>query len=100
MLLAGLLDPATQMPRSRLFWAALGALIAAQLVAFWMLCSGQVEQAQTRHARVQVNQLALADCLQYIPGATVASCNGRGDYGGHPENTLAAGTVPVNLTIR
>jgi hypothetical protein len=63
--------------RGKLFWLALGALAAAQLVAFWLLCSHQVRKAEARHAAAQVQQLALADCLQYVPGATIASCSAR-----------------------
>jgi hypothetical protein len=63
--------------RSRRLWIALGALALAQLVAFWLLCSQQVRKAESRSAEVQMAQTALADCLQYIPGATIASCAAR-----------------------
>jgi hypothetical protein len=77
MLMSGLLDPQTQMPRTRLFWAVLGAMIFAQLVALWLLCSHQVRKAEARQTEVTVHQLALADCLQYVPGATIATCTSR-----------------------
>jgi hypothetical protein len=72
--LSHLLEPGTQSPRSRLFWAVLGALAMGQLLAFWLLCSHQVRKAEVRRTAVMVHQMALADCLQYIPGATIASC--------------------------
>jgi len=77
MLLDELLDPQTQKPRSNAFWVAFGALAAAQLVALWMLCSHQVRKAEARQVEVQMQQMAMADCLQYIPGSTIASCANR-----------------------
>lgn len=76
-MLSGLLDPATRMPHARRFWLVFGGLILAQLVALWVLCSHQVRIAEARQNERTVQQLALADCLQYIPGATIASCTSR-----------------------
>ena len=61
-----------QFAQHRLFWSALGALALAQLVAFWMVCSHQVRQAEVRDTAVAVQQMALSDCLQYVPGSTNA----------------------------
>lgn len=72
--LSHLLQPGTPSPRSRLFWAVLGALAVGQLLAFWLLCSHQVRKAEVRKTALMVHQMALADCLQYIPGSTIASC--------------------------
>ena len=115
-MLSGLLDPATQMPRNRLFWAVPGALIFGQIVALWLLCSHQVEMAETRQTQFHVQQLALADCLQYIPGATIATCNSRLSHAGTPARdatsaaaataTMGAGraptaaATPVSFTFR
>ena len=71
------IDPQTQWPRHRGFWIVVGGVVAAQLVALWMLCNHQVRKAETRQAQQLVQQLALADCLRYVPGATVGSCTGR-----------------------
>ncbi|TWO72393.1 hypothetical protein FN976_06740 [Caenimonas sedimenti] len=60
--------------RSKWFWVGWGAVAASQLVAFWLLCNNQVKVAEARRADAIVQQLALADCLQYTPRATVASC--------------------------
>jgi len=64
----------TDVSRNKLFWAIASAMVAGQLVAFWMLCSHQVRQAQARDASAQVERLAVADCLLTIPGATLGSC--------------------------
>ena len=57
-------------------WVLLGAVAASQLFAFWLLCSHQVRKAEARHNEAVVQQMALSDCLQYIPGSTIASCAG------------------------
>ncbi|RYF32469.1 MAG: hypothetical protein EOO21_06775 [Comamonadaceae bacterium] len=66
--------PRPQQPYSPWFWALLGALALAQLIAFGLLCSSQVRKAQARDSQFVVQQMALSDCLQYVPGSTVASC--------------------------
>lgn len=71
------LDPETRMPRSPMFWVVLAAVMAAQLAALWMLCSHQVRVAEARDSEVQMAQMAMSDCLQYIPGSTIASCQLR-----------------------
>lgn len=94
--LSELMERDTQ-PQNRLLWAALGVLVAAQLFAFWLLCSHQVRKAEARQSEAVVQQMALADCLQYIPGSTIASCT-RGPVraAAHAQN----GAVPVSYTYR
>ena len=103
-ILANVIDPQTQEPRSRMFWALLGALVVGQLFAFWLLCSHQVRKAEARNNEVMVHQMALADCLQYIPGSTIASCTHRSDVAlQHPQaagNPAATGAVPVSFSLR
>jgi len=112
-LLSNLLEPGTQSPRSRLFWAVLGALAVGQLLAFWLLCSHQVRKAEVRKTAVMVQQMALADCLQYIPGSTIASCSSHLDaarssdtrvMGGGAQrgagNSPMAGATPVGFSYR
>lgn len=96
-------DPSTQ-ARSRLFWLVLGTVAAAQLVAFWLLCSHQVRKAEARNNAIMVQQMALQDCLQYIPGSTIASCNSRMDTQrasasvARPATaTMGAGAMPVSF---
>jgi hypothetical protein len=64
-------------PRDRAFWIAASVLVLGQLMAFWMLCSHQVRMAEVRHASAQVERLAVADCLRYLPNATMGSCAAR-----------------------
>src|SRR6478735_9135955 len=87
--------------QNRLFWAALGALVLLQLVAFWMVCSHQVRQAEVRDNAVAVQQMALSDCLQYIPGSTIASCSSQLEQAKAPApETAVTGAMPVSYTYR
>jgi hypothetical protein len=72
-----ILDPQTRMPRHKAFWIVLGAVVAAQLVAFWFLCSQQVHRAQAMHAQQQEQKVALADCLRAVRGASLGHCRQR-----------------------
>lgn len=106
-ILAAAIDPVTQQPRSRMFWVVLGALAAGQLFAFWLLCSHQVRVAESRQNEWAVHQMALSDCLQYIPGSTIASCTKRIDpaatsaqASAAPVNRAVAGAQPVNFSFR
>lgn len=107
-MLHGWIEPDTQMPRSRTFWIVVGTIVASQLVAFWLLCSHQVRKAEARNAEVQMARMALADCLQYIPGSTIASCVARlaplQPGGGMPANAMVSGALqsatPVNFSYR
>jgi len=65
--------------RDRWFRVALVALAAAQLGAFWLLCSQQVRKAEMRDMSLEVRRVAVADCLQYIPRATLNGCVRRVD---------------------
>jgi hypothetical protein len=107
-LLANVIDPGTQQPRSRMFWVVLGAIVVAQLFAFWLLCSHQVRVAEARSNEAIVHQMALSDCLQYIPGSTIASCSARlgssaqASAQQHPQrgNPAVTGAVPVSFSYR
>jgi hypothetical protein len=101
-LLASPHHPATQQARSQVFWILLGGMAAAQLFAFWLVCSQQVRMAEARRSEAVVQQMALSDCLQYIPGSTIASCAPRADAGvqatgGKP---VRSGAVPVTFSYR
>jgi hypothetical protein len=76
-LLDRFLDPQTRLPRHKGVWAVLGALIAIQLVALWLLCNQQVHRAQARHAEQAEQQVALADCLRSVRGASLGHCRQR-----------------------
>ena len=103
--LASVIDPSTQEPRSRMFWLIVGALVAGQLFAMWLLCSHQVRKAEARQTEAVVHQMALSDCLQYIPGSTIASCTSRmaaDSQGARPSASSNAlnGAVPVSFSYR
>jgi hypothetical protein len=61
----------------KLFWSLIVALLLGQIVAFWMVCTHQVRKAEVRDATLQVERMAMADCLRYIPKATLNSCASR-----------------------
>ena len=90
--------------RDRWFRVALVALAAAQLGAFWLLCSQQVRKAEMRDMSLEVRRVAVADCLQYIPGSTIASCTSRTAANPQPaqpaDHPAATGAVPVSFSYR
>ena len=93
----------TQQARRHMFWLLLGALAAGQLFAFWLLCSHQVRKAEARHNENVVQAMALSDCLQYIPGSTIASCAGRGDVQAHAAmagKPALSTALPVSFSFR
>ena len=89
--------------RSHWLWMLLAGVAMAQLFSFWLLCSHQVRKAEARQNETVVQQMALADCLQYIPGSTIASCS-RMDPNAQPAQNLAnptaTGAVPVSFSYR
>jgi bacteriorhodopsin len=96
--------PETQAPRSRMLWVLFAVIAAAQLFAFWLLCSHQVRKAEARRNEVVVQQMALSDCLQYIPGSTIASCSARDDVTAQAapvsRKSALSGAVPVSFSFR
>ena len=76
----------------KLFWLIVVAVMLAQIVAFWMLCNQQVHRAQARDAALQVERMAMTDCLRYIPKATLHSCASRIASGASPAK-------PVDLAL-
>jgi len=112
-LLASVIGPGTQPPRSRTFWMIVLAVVGGQLFAFGLLCSHQVRKAEARRNEAVVQQMALSDCLQYIPGSTIASCAGRPTLQpqaaaqaqpvspSQPQgNASVTGAMPVSFTYR
>ncbi|HET8747664.1 MAG TPA: hypothetical protein VFM98_18845 [Ramlibacter sp.] len=90
--------------RSRWWWMLLAGVAMGQLFAFWLLCSHQVRKAEARHNESVIQQMALADCLQYIPGSTIASCSPRTQASAQPaqpqDHPAATGAVPVSFSYR
>jgi hypothetical protein len=96
-------DDRPQLTEHRLLWIGLGALVLAQLVAFWMVCSHQVRQAEVRDTAIAVQQMALSDCLQYIPGSTIASCSSQIEQAKAMQptgSTAVTGAMPVSFSYR
>lgn len=98
-------EPAWQ--RSNLFWAALGALALGQLMALWLVCSQQVQQAQARQTTVTMQETALAECLRAKPAADMGICTRRFAEAPPPPREPAAGfevdvqaVVPVGYSLR
>jgi hypothetical protein len=116
-MLPDLLAKTADVPRDKLFWGVIGALVVGQLLAFWMLCTHQVRKAEVRDATLQVQRVAVADCLRYIPKATLHGCANRVDPsnrtdgavmaagetqpapGGAARTTMSSAT-PVNFSYR
>ena len=94
----------SQQERVHPAWVLLAGVAAAQLFAFWLLCSHQVRKAEARHNETVVQQMALSDCLQYIPGSTIASCNARGidtqQATARSDASSLAATMPVSFSFR
>ena len=60
-MLPPLLDKTQPSPADKWLWALLGFLVVGQIVAFWMLCSQQVQKAEAREAEVRMARMALRD---------------------------------------
>jgi hypothetical protein len=102
-------EPSQFEERGRLLWIGLGLLAAAQLVAMWLLCSHQVRLAEARRAETAVQAMALSDCLEYIPGSTIASCTGQlaasraapaDPTGGQAVAPVTGAALPVSFSYR
>ncbi|TFY98941.1 hypothetical protein [Ramlibacter humi] len=72
-----LLDPRDGNPREPVFWLVVAAVVCAQLLAFYLVCTHQVRRAEARLAQVEVERMASNDCLQYMAQSTIASCATR-----------------------
>lgn len=95
------------LPRDQAFWVGATVLVLGQLVAFWMLCSQQVRKAEVRNAAMQVERVALAECLRSVPHASLTSCaqrvaplDGRAQALAGAPADAAASVVPVNYVYR
>lgn len=98
-MLSRLLDTHDATPRDKLLRAVLLALVAAQLLAFYMLCSHQVRKQQARQTAAEVERMAVSDCLQYLTNSTIASCAGRPAAAAQPDGG-SGGVTPVNYAWR
>ena len=100
-MLSRLLARSADMQSRRIFWAVVTALALVQLVAFWLLCSHQVRRAEVRDATLQVQRIAISDCLQYIPHATLHGCAARVDPSARDDGANPPGNaLLVNFASR
>jgi len=83
-------------PRDQVIWLTGTVLVLGQLLAFWMVCAQQVRKAEVRSASVQVERLALADCLRYLPNATLSGCAARVAPLDGQASAVAAGAAPAD----
>ena len=60
-MLPPLIDRTRRTPADKWLWALLGALAIGQLVAFWMLCTDQVQKAEVRQAAFRAERIAMRD---------------------------------------
>jgi hypothetical protein len=95
----------------------LAGIASSLLFAFWLVCSQQVRVAESRQNEAVIQQMALSDCLQYVPGSTIASCNridqnatatatatadadAQGVQPTDDANPAMRGAVPVSFSVR
>lgn len=94
-----LLDLHAATPRDKLLRAVLIVLAVSQMLAFYMLCSHQVRKQQARQTAVEVERMAVSDCLQYLSNSTIASCAPR-HAAADAQGAAGPNVVPVNYAWR
>lgn len=67
-------DQIAQSPWARLVWAGIAVLVLIQVVAFYRLCTGQIERAHARETVAVEQRNALTDCLDYLHKSTISIC--------------------------
>ena len=67
-MLPPLLDKTQPSPADKWLWALLGFLVVGQVVALWMLCSQQVQKAESREAELRVARIAMRDDCAPVNG--------------------------------
>ncbi len=96
-------DSSPESSRSQWLRVLLVGIAMSQLFALWLVCSHQVRVAEARQNEATIQQMAVSDCLQYIPGSTIASCTTRMAPEAQPtdaRNPALAGAVPVSFSFR
>lgn len=83
-MLPPLLDKTRPHPADPWLWALMAVLVVGQVVAFWMVCSSQVERQQVREAALRsgrTEQVALRGPAMALPSDTKAQAGPtrRGD---------------------
>jgi hypothetical protein len=80
-------------PWGKLVWAGVAVLALVQVVAFYRLCTSQVERAQARESVALEQRNALTDCLDYLHKSTISSCARQGRFAA-ADDSLAARDMP------
>ncbi|MFC5498488.1 hypothetical protein ACFPOE_13160 [Caenimonas terrae] len=73
-MLSRTLNQINQSPWAKLVWAGVCVLALLQMVAFYKLCSSQVDRAHARESVAVEQRNALTDCLDYMNSSTISSC--------------------------
>ncbi|MGE0332888.1 MAG: hypothetical protein AB7P37_19590 [Ramlibacter sp.] len=73
-MLSDLLNKIVDAPRESLFLAGVAVVIGALLSSMYIVCSGQVQSAEARHAAARTQRMAVLDCLDSDPRASYAAC--------------------------
>lgn len=73
-MLYALLNKMADAPRQSLFLVTGAAVVGALLSSMYLVCDAQVRSAQTHHASVKAQRLALYDCLHNDPRTSYAAC--------------------------
>jgi hypothetical protein len=87
-----------QSPWARLVWATVAVLALVQVVAFYRLCTGQVERARARETVALDQRNALTDCLDSLHRSTISSCTRQGVRANEARASLAMREMPQLLT--
>ncbi len=52
-----------------------GALLAGEVLSFYLLCVQEMQRAELRRQLLQAQTRAFSECLATLRGATLARCN-------------------------
>lgn len=72
-----LIDKIADMPRESLFLAVVTVVAGGLLTAMYQVCNAQVLHAQERERTMEVQRLAVYDCMDANPRATYRTCVNR-----------------------
>ena len=113
-MLSRAVNQVAQSPWARLVWTAIAVLALIQMVAFYSLCTSQVERARAREHVAVEQRNAQTDCLDSLRKSTISSCARLGvrradaDAGSlavrdmpqaRPTQTVFSGAVPVSYVF-
>jgi hypothetical protein len=101
------LSPTPAMLRDPAVLLVLMAVISVQLLAFYVVCSQQMQKAEERQSVARAERVATIDCLETLSQMTFASCalrSAKRQGSAVPNMMGAAGhagsTVPAAYVLR